>query len=266
MSIFHTLRISNPRFEHDHLRLVTVKSKALKRRGDLTLFVPPSCPTNVPLITLLHGVYGSHWSWSLGGGAHLTANRLIKAGKIQPVVLVMPSDGLWGDGSGYVPHTEGDYEQWIIDEVPAAAMEVVPAVTPASPRFIAGLSMGGFGALRLGGTYADRYAGISAHSAITEFEQLAQFIEEPLSAFQVPDAPVSPANVLAQCEIPLRFDCGTDDPLLQANRALHHALKAAGRAHIYEEFAGGHEWSYWEQHIEDTLLFFEHIHASQRRT
>jgi enterochelin esterase-like enzyme len=55
---------------------------------------------------------------------------------------------------------------------------------------------------------------------------------------------------------PLRLDCGRDDFLIEANRALHQRLHRAGIAHLYEEFPGGHDWSYWSRHLEDTLLFF----------
>jgi len=37
---------------------------------------------------------------------------------------------------------------------------------------------------------------------------------------------------------------------------LHRGLETAGIPHLYEEFAGGHEWPYWEKHLEQTLLFF----------
>jgi enterochelin esterase-like enzyme len=55
----------------------------------------------------------------------------------------------------------------------------------------------------------------------------------------------------------LRFDCGVDDPLLESNRRLHQALCDEGIDHTYQEFPGGHEWSYWEAHLEETILFFE---------
>lgn len=262
-SIFRTIRISNPRFEHDHLRHMTVKSPALKRRGDISLFVPPDSPPDTPLVLLLHGVYGSHWSWSMGGGAHLTARRLIEAGKIPPLVLAMPSDGLWGDGSGYLPHLGANYEKWIVDEVPQAVHSVIESVTPSSPQFIAGLSMGGFGALRLGGKYAARFAGISAHSAITHFEQMAHFVEEPLELYDANPADYRVVDALTAAVLPpLRFDCGNEDALLKANRTLHQALTSAGVNHLYEEFQGGHEWAYWEQHLEDTLIFFADILAA----
>ena len=53
--------MSDPRFERDCLRLITIKSPALKRRGDMTVFAPPDRETlqDIPLIILLHGVYGS---------------------------------------------------------------------------------------------------------------------------------------------------------------------------------------------------------------
>ena len=262
MSDFRTIRISDPRFEYDGLRIVTVKSKMLGGRGDISLYAPDTCPSNAPVVILLHGVYGSHWSWSLGGGAHKTAARLIEAGEIKPMVLAMPSDGLWGDGSGYLPHASANYERWIVDEVPAAVREVVDAVSEKSPLFIGGLSMGGFGALRLGGKYARRFSGISAHSAITHFDQLSEFVEEPLEAYQSVSDDHSAAEALISNRAtlpPLRFDCGRDDSLLEANRALHKSLEDAGVLHEYEEFAGGHAWAYWEMHVADTLRFFDKV-------
>src|SRR5579864_4091332 len=144
-SDFRTVEISEPRFEADGLRWITVKSRAVGHRADITLFVPKESAglTAVPLVILLHGVYGSHWAWTLKGGAHRTAARLIATGEIPPMVLAMPSDGLWGDGSGYLPHMDGDFERWIVDEVPAAARAAAPAVGEGSPLFINGLSMGG---------------------------------------------------------------------------------------------------------------------------
>ena len=260
---FHTVRVSDPRFERDRLRLVTIKSPSLRRRGDMSLYVPAERAADVPVVILLHGVYGSHWSWSMGGGAHLTAERLIQDGALRPIVLAMPSDGLWGDGSGYLPHRDANYERWIVNEVPAAVEMVVDEVTERSPLFIAGLSMGGFGALRLGGTYGGRFSGISAHSAITELEQMAEFVEESLTLLP----PYSVLDALVKGPTPpLRFDCGLSDPLLDANRAFHHALNEAGIPHRYEEFDGGHEWPYWEQHLEDTLLFFEEVLQGQSQT
>src|SRR4051794_10696633 len=194
------------------------------------------------------------------GGVPLTAARLIETGELPPLAIAMPSDGMWGDGSGYVPHADADYERWIVDEVPAAAALADARVTDRSPVFIAGLSMGGFGALRLGAKYAARFAGISAHSAVTTLARLRESISEPLDG--LPSFGAADGTALHWLEAhrtrlpPLRFDCGTGDGLLAGNRALHAALEARGIDHVYEEFPGGHDWPYWKLHVADTLRFF----------
>ncbi len=256
--MFRTICISDPRFETAGLRHVTVKSPALRGRGDLTVWCPDVTP--VGLVVLLHGVYGSHWSWALQGGAHRTAARLIGAGEIAPLALAMPSDGLRGDGSGYLRHPDGiDYEQWIVREVPVAARAALPALGEAVPLCMAGLSMGGFGALRMGAKHHDRFRAIGGHSSITHVSQMTQFVEEDVPAFGTPasEAAVLDALVAAGPRLPpVRFDCGTDDQLIDENRALHAALGALRIPHVYEEFPGAHTWAYWEAHLADTLRFF----------
>jgi S-formylglutathione hydrolase FrmB len=188
---------------------------------------------------------------------------MIEKGMIPPMALVMPSDGLWGDGSGYCPHVGADYERWIVEEVPLAVREVLPSVDETSPCFLAGLSMGGYGALRLGAKFAERWRGISAHSAITDLEQMSLFVEEPLDFYQPQNA--AERSVLYWLQKnrdrlpPLRFDCGRDDLLIEPNRQLHTALQESGIAHEYTEFEGTHHWDYWREHLRDTLGFFGEI-------
>ncbi len=263
---FRTIAVSAPRYEFDGLRFVTVKSDALRGRGDVTLWAPDDTAP-VALILLLHGVYSSHWSWALQGGAHRTAARMIAAGELPPVVVAMPSDGLRGDGSGYVRHGDGiDYERWIAHDVPAAARAAVPALTRDVPTFIAGLSMGGFGALRIGARHARLFSGIAGHSSITHMSQMAQFIEEDYRAFGAADDEASVLDAIAAAGDalpPLRFDCGTSDQLIEENRALHRALRERGIPHVYEEFTGTHEWAYWEEHVADTFRFFAGVLAAR---
>ncbi|MES2692283.1 MAG: alpha/beta hydrolase-fold protein [Verrucomicrobiota bacterium] len=258
---FRTFEISDARFAHEHLHWVTVKSAALQGRADITLHLPPQIEglVDVPVVILLHGVYGSHWAWALKGAAHRTAQQMIEAGELPPLVLAMPSDGLWGDGSGYLPHRGQDFERWIVDEVPAATARATPAVSGRSRVCIAGLSMGGFGALRLAGKFPERFAAAAAHSAITDFEQMKLFVEERLASYMALDEDRSVLRTLLANRHrlpPLRFDCGTSDLLIAENRALHAALEEQGVPHTYEEHPGGHEWPYWETHLRDTLRFF----------
>lgn len=267
MTDFRTLDVSNPRFELDSLRHITVKSPALRGRADLTVWAPADAvPT--ALVILLHGVYGSHWSWAFQGGAHRTAARLIAHAEIPPLALAMPSDGLRGDGSAYVRHADGaDFGRWIVDEVPVAARVAVPSLVAPAPLFMAGLSMGGFGALRLGAAHARCFSGISGHSSITDLAQMRQFVEEDVASFGVDPRESSVLDAIVAAgddRPPFRFDCGVDDPLIEENRALHAALEALAIRHVYEEFPGAHTWDYWEAHLADSLRFFARTLTASR--
>lgn len=262
MQSFRTIELSDRQFEHNGLRFITVKTKNLKGRGDICLFVPKVAEhtKDLPIYILLHGVYGSAWVWSMKGGAHQTAQQLMDDGAIAPAIIAMPSDGLWADGSGYLSHQEKDFEQWIVSDVPLAIKENLDCAGNKSTLCIGGLSMGGYGALMLGSRFPQHFKAISGHSSITKFEQMSSFVEEPLDSYKI----VSPEiNVIDSIrndkkKIPaLRFDCGLKDDLLEANRTLHRELQDLGIAHIYEEFDGGHEWSYWQKHLERSLRFFD---------
>lgn len=259
MSKFFTIEISDPTYEHDKLRWITVKSKALKKRADVSIFVPAG--TIKGIVILLHGVYGSHWAWSLKGGVHKTTQQLIDEGKIEPMLLIMPSDGLFGDGSGYLPHHTENYEDWIVSDLRNLIYEIQPDLNPDLPLFITGLSMGGYGAMRLGAKYPQVFKTFSGLSSITEFGQLKQFLEneddEPLKANVLAEESTLQWMLANKSLLPLfRFDCGKEDILIEANRQLHEALQANNIPHIYEEYEGAHEWPYWQAHIVDTLLFF----------
>jgi putative tributyrin esterase len=263
-SPFHTTETSDPRLEFEGLRFVTVKSRALRGRADITFFAPSEAEKlhEVPLVILLHGVYGSHWGWAIKGAAHRTLQGLVRAGEVPPLALAMPSDGLWGDGSGYLPHLRQDFEKWIVEEVPAAAPAALPCVSTKAKLFIGGLSMGGFGALRLGAKYPQRFLGVSGHSSITHFDQLKQFVEENADDYGVSAENQSVFETMLKGRgtlPPIRFDCGTEDRLLKHNRELHQQLTASGIPHEYYEFPGGHEWGYWQTHLVDTLKFFGRI-------
>jgi putative tributyrin esterase len=213
---------------------------------------------------MLHGVYGSHWAWAMKAGAHRIAARMIAQGSIGPCVLAMPSDGLWGQGSGYVPHTDHDPERWILDEVPAIAALACPAVGAGSPVCISGLSMGGFGAMHLGGKYPGRYAAIAAHSSCTRTEQLLEFTQNDQNGWSKAYVDLDAFAALSAAGSslpPLRIDCGTEDPLLDHNRELTAALTEAGIVHSYTEYPGGHEWPYWEARLPETLQHFARYSA-----
>jgi len=261
---FRTIERSDPSVPLNGLQFVTIKSKSLRRRGDVSLWAPPDANAhrNLPVVILLHGVWASHWSWMLKGKAHLTAARLIAAGEIPPLALLSPSDGLWGDGSGYVHHELENYEGWIIDEMPTLAQHAISGCSSSSPLFIAGLSMGGFGAMTIAGKYSERISGVGAHSSITDVRQLDALIEESRTGWAATPSDQCVVSALAGAKNPLppiRFDCGQSDLFIEANRRLHAELNDLGIEHEYAESAGGHDWAYWEREVEQTFRFFGRI-------
>jgi putative tributyrin esterase len=261
---FPNAQLSRPLPGDTTLRFLNFRSEALGYRGDAVLFTPPDFEWSqrVPLLILLHGVYGCQWNWWLNGDLANTATKRLCDKTMAPMMIAMPSDGLWQDGSGYVPHAHANYEKWIAEDLVSCLRELFPQLD--SERFfLAGLSMGGFGALRLGMKYADRVAGISAHSSVTNVAQLSRFIPYPPSAFLY--AGENDTDLLHWAKAnqahlpPIRFDCGLEDSLLDDNRELHRNLEAMGVPHEYEEFPGGHDWDYWTNHVGKTLTFCTQI-------
>lgn len=260
-NLYGNIEWSDSRFEPKHLRSLTFLSPALGGRGDVSLFVPEGeRMEDLALVILMHGVYCSHWAWALKGGAHVTAATMIANGDIPPMVLAMPSDGLWAQGSAYLPHADANYEDWIVDDVVGCLTNEIPSLSQSSKVFIAGLSMGGYGALRLGAKYPDRFTGISAHSSVTRLEDIERLITRRPLPFRLehPDE----WDILywmqknRECLPRIRFDCGVDDALLASNRDLHVSLEKLDIEHVYEEFPGGHKWPYWGEHLQETLKFF----------
>lgn len=260
-SSFRTIELSDSVFESQNLRFLTVKTSNLKGRGDICLYVPQvdEDVDDLPIYILLHGVYGSAWIWALKGGAHKTTERLINNKTIKPAIIAMPSDGLWGDGSAYFSHHQKNFDNWIVDDVIKAVKENIPEAKNSTSTCIGGLSMGGYGALSLGGRFPEKFKAISGHSSITKLEQMTMFVEEPLEIYQKEAKFPDVIDILKdnKSKLPsLRFDCGVSDDLFPANQLLHNELLEANIPHEYEEFKGGHEWPYWIEHLEKTLIFF----------
>lgn len=243
-------------------RALTVQSPALRGRGELIVHVTSSAQLqpDVPVVILLHGVYGSFWNWILSGRAHQTLDRLVAQRLIRPVVLVTPSDGMAGEGTAYLSTCTADYEAWIMEDVVDCVREFVDPVSDASPLFLGGNSMGGFGAARLGLRNRSSVSGIAMHSAITHLDQLAQFTVDDVgdeAGLDIGERGL--LHTFAECGSPppLYIDCGRSDPLADANRELHEALLARGVGHEYHEFEGAHDWDSWSARIEHGLRFFD---------
>lgn len=262
-SFFSVARSSKGAHDLSDLEFITAKSEAMTGRADLCTYKPAGADggTDVPIVILLHGVTGSFWAWASSGGAHRVLDKMITDSRSQPMILAMPSDGLRGCGSGYLPVSpEQNYEAWIVEELPRLMRELYPEVSENSPVFIAGLSMGGYGALRLGAKYPGVFRAFSGHSSITTFQGLKPYIQEPLESLG--SIPSDESDVLPwlikhrETLPPFRFDCGTEDNLIAANRELHQSLTDLGIPHAYSESPGAHTWDYWTAHLYQTIEFF----------
>lgn len=245
----------------DGLLDLTVFSDALGRRVDVTLFRAEderSVEDDLPVLLLLHGVYCSHWSWARSGDAHGTLRELVSAGESAPFVLAMPSDGMWGVGSGYLDRVGEDAERWVVAELPSLVRRVWPQASEARVA-VAGLSMGGWGALRLAARHPGRFFAASGMSPLTHVDQVAGYAEDDQRHTYTSTAVQSPALIDALAGAgelpPLRITCGTDDELVLSVRELHADLVARGIDHEYAERPGGHEWDVWSSELADTLRF-----------
>ena len=218
--------VSDPQLTPEGVVLLTIKSNHLRGRGDITIYMPPQAEAEAAgVITLLHGVYGSHWAWMYKLDVHRTLLSLIDEGKVPPFILVMPSDGLLGDGSGYFAHQHHDFESWITQDVVEAVQHYIPSIGFETPWFVCGLSMGGYGAMRLGIRHPERYQAFSGLSSITGLADFQTFTREqvrqmPFDAkvqqLELDDAFLQNRKTLR----PFRFDCGTEDPLLESGRGV----------------------------------------------
>lgn len=257
---------TNPEYGRADTMTLTLQSTNLNRRQDVSVYNAYSTQKDLPIVILLHGVYGNHWVWMDMGGAHLVYDSLRQQG-LTEFVLVMPSDGGLWEGSGYLPiPNQGDYDKWIVEDVLQGVLESVDSVSDKSNLYISGLSMGGYGTLRLGAKYAHKFKGISAHSSITKVEDLALFVETPIENYQTADS--SESDIVYWCQKnkdilpPIRFDCGKDDQLFESNQTLVSQLELANIVFEYQTFEGGHEWPYWHEHLKDTLRFFNEIETN----
>ena len=106
------------------------------------------------------------------------------------------------------------------------------------------------------------FSAFSGLSSITSFDEMKHFVEEPFHCYaEEPTQYDVLDQILANREKvrPFRFDCGSEDLLIEYNRTLHEKLTAEGIAHDYQEHPGSQEWPYWEKHISETYAFFNQL-------
>lgn len=225
---------------------VTFLSPALGRHVTYTVLLPePSAgPGPYPVLYQLHGASDDHTAW-------VRLSNLTRHVAGLPLLVVLPDGGLsfWLNFSAHER-----YEDFLMQDLPVHLSRTFPVREGRAA--IGGLSMGGFGALRLAFKYPASFTSVWGHSsALWPPEVIAQRFGGVLSDPQE-------ANIyrFAEQADPTRlpaiaFDCGTEDFLIEENRKFHAFLETRGITHIYKEHPGGHTWDYWDTHVQEALRF-----------
>ncbi len=210
---------------------------------------------------LLHGHSDDHTAWQRWTSIERYVEGLNLA-------VVMPAV----DRSFYTDMAYGgEYGQFISEEVPAVVHDLFPLSSEREDTFIAGLSMGGYGAFKLALTYPERYAAAASLSGALDISKVVQGHDDPedeawlrqmrnvfgdLSrvpgsqhdlfalAEKVARGPVKPR--LYQC-------CGTEDFLYADNLRFRDAVRKLPLDLTYEESPGEHLWAYWDKMIQNVL-------------
>jgi putative tributyrin esterase len=243
------------------LSIATVQfmSQTLWRQVTYTALLPDENvvgPGPYPVLYQLHGGNQNHTAWLYGSNLARYVQEL-------PLIVILPdgAQSRWANGGPPFEH----YEDFLIDELARHVRQTFHATS--GKWAIGGNSMGGFGAVRLGLKYPDRFCSIWSHSGcFPKADSLAEHWywsgdADDLDCYALVDS-------LDLKMMPrLSFDCGADDHLLDQNRRYHAFLNEQGIPHAYHEHAGGHTWDYWDAHIQEALKqHFDELRLGQLKT
>ena len=219
---------------------------------------------------LLHGILGNYTDWVSG-------TRIQRWAEERDLCVVMPS----GDNAFYVdqPASMNYYGRFIGEELVDVTRRMFPLSRKREDTFIAGLSMGGYGAIRNGLKYHDTFgaiAGLSSAIHILEpgTEHMNIAMEEsffgPLDEARKSDKnPLVLIDKLVEekAELPkIYMACGLDDGLLEVNRTYRDLFKEKGFDITYYEGPGAHEWDFWDREIKKVLDWLPLDKANQGAT
>lgn len=248
----------------------TISSAILKRVVRYCVFLPPSFDTDkarrFPIVYYLHGLGGNE-QWLLNNGGWNLTEQLRDQKKIGDLVMVMPDAGR----SFYINSRDGKelYEDFFVKEFVPAMESRYRAGGSRSARATAGVSMGGYGALRFALKYPRMFTSVAVHSPAI-FEDLPAdasalfgrnfraFGDPADNAYWKQNTPLALARSgtgLAQLKI--YFDCGLQDDFGfdAGTRILHDVLLKRNIPHEFHLYPGGHTWQYVAEHFGESLAF-----------
>ena len=235
-------------------------SHSLEKASSFNIVFPddPKIARPWAVFYLLHGLSDDHTIWERRTSIERYVGDL-------PLAVVMPDGGR----GFYTNAVEGfAYEDDLIKDVVGIVDRTFPVKAERSARAIGGLSMGGYGAVKIGLKHHEMFASVNSHSGALDYirqdpnEEHKKKIHREMTRVFGPDPVNGPEDIFAIVEkldhgrLPaIRFDCGTEDFLLGQNRAFHAHLDAMKIPHEYQEFPGAHDWGYWDDHVRQALAF-----------
>lgn len=253
-----------------------LNSKLMGREMPYRVILPVEYGANsskrFPVIYLLHGLMGHFNNWT-----DLTG--LARFGRQHHAIIVTPEggDGWYTDSAS---SANDRYESYIIGELIPEIDAKYRTDKRREARGIAGLSMGGYGALKFGLKYpqmfslAGSFSGALGAASITE-KQFPGAIGKTIdSIFGPAESETRKSNDIfaitralspeAVKTLPFIYlDCGTEDFLFDNNREFVSLLIERIVPHEYRQLPGAHEWKYWNQQVQEFLRLAEKSFAGK---
>ena len=239
---------------------VQLSSALLGRDAPYMVVLPPryglvtSRGKLYPVLYMLHGWGGRYDSW-------LTRSSLARYAAEHSLIIVTPEggQGWYTDGVG----EGGRYESHLLREVIPDVDRRFRTIADRRGRGVAGYSMGGYGALKLGFRHPELFAfaastgGALDAAARTDDESITQTFGEPGSAVRAEnDLPRLAREFPEQRRGALPFfylDCGLGDPWFASNRDFAALLAERKFAYEYRQRPGKHIWPYWDAQAREIL-------------
>jgi S-formylglutathione hydrolase FrmB len=255
-----------------------IKSAILNKEVHYSIYLPSDYNTSeraYPVTYLLHGYGDADDGWIQFGEINRLADEGIATGKMPPMIIVTPD----GFTSFYINSADGamNYEDFFIKELIPHIEKTYKVKAERKYRGIAGLSMGGYGALIYALKYPNLFTAAAPLSAAvwtdTDIINLNDNMyntlfgsamgknlkgKDRLTASWLENSPmgiIEKKTVAELSTVKYWIDCGDDDFLTVGNSALHIALTNKKVPHEFRMRDGSHNWTYWRTGIIDALSF-----------
>jgi S-formylglutathione hydrolase FrmB len=257
-------------------------SRILGRSVPYCILLPPSYDADktrrFPILYFLHGLGDNEQMFLHSGGWDLVQD-LWERGQLGEYLIVTPAGG----ESFFINSHDGRtrYEDFLVQEFLPFIEGHYRVRAGRTSRGVAGISMGGFGALHLAFQHPELFGSVSAHSAAVIEKAPAINVADsaengrlrifgtifgspPDRAFWDRVSPLTLARTVDLAHVAIYFDCGAQDDygFNAGAEALNRALDARHVSHEFHIYPGGHNWAYFAEHLSASLEFHSRAFAS----